>query len=153
MKKWQKTSLLIVFVILLSYIAFMVPYFITSEPSFCGLCHEVKPYVTSWNDSAHKEVKCLFCHEYRGFVGKLHSKSRGLNYVYQHLTGQYTIITRAQIFEQNCIACHLGDYSSYPKATRLDRKHFDFIKNNKPCLDCHRETGHKINIFSREKFK
>lgn len=135
------------------YVLFMTGYFITSTPPFCSACHEVAPYVASWRQTSHKDVPCLYCHEMRGFVGKLESKSRGLNYLYQQWTGQYTIIVRAKIFEQNCIACHLGDYYNFPKAVRMDYKHHDLIKKDVPCLRCHRSTGHKINIFTKEKFK
>ena len=149
--KW-KMLLIITGIVLGSYLLFMGLYFPTSEPSFCASCHEIKSYVQTWRQLPHHDVKCLYCHEFRGFVGKLHSKSRGLNYVYQQWTGQYTIITTAQVFEQNCIACHLGDYWNYPKTKHLDEKHYNFIKQDKPCIQCHREIGHKVNIFSIEKF-
>lgn len=150
---WKKFVLVIILVSVISYVAFMGAYFGTSKPSFCASCHEIKPYVISWRKSPHEDVKCLYCHEFRGFVGKLHSKSRGLNYVYQLWTGQYTITTKAQIFEQNCIACHLGDYWNYPKAKRLDMKHYEYLKDDKSCIQCHRDSGHKVNIFSQQKFK
>jgi nitrate/TMAO reductase-like tetraheme cytochrome c subunit len=135
------------------YLLFMGVYLPTSEPSFCTSCHEIKPYMNSWRNSAHNNVKCLYCHEFRGFVGKLHSKTRGLNYLYQQWTGQYTILTKGQIFEHNCIACHLGDYWNYPNTKKLDMRHFGYIKQNKSCSLCHREPGHKAKIFSSDKFK
>lgn len=150
---WRKVVLIIILVAAGTYVAFMGAYYATSFPSFCDSCHQIKPYYLSWNKSPHNDVGCLYCHEFRGFLGKLHSKSRGLNYVYQQWTGQYTIITQAQIFEQNCIACHLGDYWNYPETKRLDRRHYEFIKSDKSCLHCHRNAGHKVNIFSSEKFK
>lgn len=152
-KPWKKVVLIIALVSGGVYIAFMGAYFATSEPSFCASCHQIKPYVTSWNQSPHKDVKCLYCHEYRGFVGKIESKLRGSNYYYQHITGQYTITAQGTVFEQNCIACHLGDYWNYPKTKRLDMKHYEFIKGDKSCLQCHREAGHKLNIFTQEKFQ
>ncbi len=149
---WKKGALIISVTVLLLYTAFMALYFPTSEPSFCGTCHEIKKYVASWRRSPHQDVKCLYCHEFRGFFGKLHSKSRGLNYVYQQLTGQYTIIAEAIVFEQNCIACHLGDYYNYPDTVRLDSKHYQWLKSDRKCLECHRETGHGINLFSKKDF-
>lgn len=153
MNKWYKYFLLVGSFLALFYLAFMIAYFPTSEPDFCSLCHQVKPYVRAWKESPHKNVKCLYCHEFRGALGKLHSKSRGVNYVYQYFTGQYTVFAQAQIFEGNCIACHLGDYYNYRKTVKLDEKHYSLIKENKSCLECHRETGHKTNLFSKDKFK
>lgn len=153
-KTWKKALLMLALTSLFSYVFFMGVYFVTSEPAFCNSCHEVKPYVPAWKVSVHKEVKCLYCHEFRGFLGKLHSKARGLNYVYQQWTGQYsTVLSKALIFEQNCIACHLGDNHNYPKTKRLNSKHFGFIKADRSCLECHRSTGHAVNIFSKSKFK
>jgi len=154
LKKWHKISIVAASSLILLYLLFMGAYFATSTPTFCGWCHEIKPYEVTWRESPHKNVNCLYCHEFRGFLGKLHSKARGLNYVYQQITGQYTIITTTMgVFEQNCIACHLGDYWNYPKAVRLDMKHYTYIKENKSCLICHREIGHKVNIFNNEKFE
>lgn len=152
-KIWKKALLIITGIAIGLYLLFMGLYFPTSEPSFCASCHQVIPYVTSWRQSPHKDVKCLYCHEFRGFVGKLHSKTRGLNFVYQQWTGQYTIFSKGQVFEQNCIGCHLGDYYNYRKTKRLDSKHYNFIKNDRSCLECHRNSGHEVNIFSKQKFK
>lgn len=152
-KTWKRAVLLIGATCIGLYLLFMAAYYATSVPSFCGACHEVKPYYASWKESPHKDVPCLYCHEYRGFLGKVHSKARGLNYTYQQWTGQYTIITKAWIAEQNCIACHLGDYWNYPEAPRMGKDQYAYIKQNRSCLECHRETGHKVNLFSDEKFK
>lgn len=62
------------------------------------------------------------CHEFRGFLGKIDSKARGLNYYYATVTNQYTMPGGAKVFEQNCIGCHLGDYRQFPEATRLSNE-------------------------------
>ncbi len=146
---WKKLFLILLILFLGGYAAFMGLYFYTSEPSFCLKCHEIKDYVTAWQNSPHKEVKCFFCHEPRGFLGKIHSKSRGLNYVYQQWTNNYTIPTSAIIPESNCIACHLGDNKYYPNAVRLSNEitnHFELIKQDESCLKCHRDAGHATDI-------
>lgn len=152
MKKWQRISLIAVLSLVVGYISFMSLYFITSEPKFCTLCHDTAPYVTSWKKSPHHKVKCLYCHEPRGFLGKIHSKSRGLNFVYQQWTGQYTIFAAGLVFEQNCIACHLGDYGNFPEAPKLDINHYNYLKQDLSCVKCHRDGAHDVNIFTDEKF-
>lgn len=152
-KTWKRVVLIIALLSFGGYIAFMGAYYATSFPSFCGSCHEVTAYYVSWKSSPHNNVNCLYCHEFRGFLGKLHSKSRGLNYLYQHITGQYTITAEGIAFDPNCIACHLGDYWNYPKTKRLNMKHYDLIKQDKSCFQCHKNTGHQVNIFTREKFR
>jgi cytochrome c nitrite reductase small subunit len=156
MISFKKVFIIIGGTLLFTYILFMALYFPTSEPSFCGTCHLVKPYVTSWRESPHKTVKCLFCHEPRGFFGKFHSKSRGLNYVYQQATNQYTALDRAVIFELNCIACHLGDNKQHPNAIKLTNKsvnHYQIIMKKTSCLKCHAETGHKNRFYLNPEFK
>ncbi|AFM41138.1 nitrate/TMAO reductase, membrane-bound tetraheme cytochrome c subunit [Desulfosporosinus acidiphilus SJ4] len=48
------------------YVLFQVGYYATSGPNFCGSCHEVNKYVTSWQTAAHKNVNCLDCHRDTG---------------------------------------------------------------------------------------
>lgn len=152
-------KVLLVFCIFLiaSYILFQIGYVVTSSPSFCARCHEVKPYVTSWKESPHKDVTCLDCHQPRGELGKFHSKARGLNYLLQHLSGNYTVPTYATIFEGNCIACHLGDMKKHPEAVELTNtpkmNHYESITNGESCLKCHRNTGHETDILINEDFR
>lgn len=148
---WKKILLGAGSVLLGLYLLFQVGYYATSGPSFCASCHEVEQYVTSWEDSSHSNINCLQCHQPNGELGKIHAKARGLNYVIQHFSGDYTIPTQAQIFEQNCIQCHLGDDENQPNATKLANtdkvNHYATIKNSQSCLECHREAGHAVDIY------
>lgn len=132
------------------YILFQIGYYATSPPQFCASCHEVEKYVSSWEASVHKKVNCLECHQPNGELGKFHAKARGLNYVFQHFSGDFTVPTRAVIFEQQCIQCHLGDTKKYRNTIRLDNStvnHYESIKNSQSCLECHRETGHGVDLY------
>lgn len=148
---WKKFIIGCGILLVALFALFQVGYVATSEPSFCARCHEVKSYVTSWEASKHKNVKCLECHQPRGELGKVHAKARGLNYVFQHFSGDYTIPTEAVISDHNCIECHLGDRKPYANAIRLKNtskvNHFEVIKKSQSCLDCHRGTGHDVDIY------
>lgn len=148
---WKKLILGNLVIILVLVILFEICYTATSGPYFCARCHEVKKYVTSWETSAHKQVSCLECHQPRGELGKFHAKARGLNYVFQHFSGDYTIPTRALVGDQECLTCHLGDNKAYPETIRLKNtkavNHYETIKNSQSCLDCHRDTGHAVDIY------
>ena len=154
---WKKGLLAFFVFFLISYAVFQIVYFATSSPSFCAKCHEVKPYVTSWKESPHKNVTCLDCHQPRGELGKFHSKARGLNYLQQHMSGNYTVLTKAIIFEGNCIACHFGDMKKHTNATPLANSlkinHYESIKNGESCAKCHRNTGHETDILVNEDLK
>ncbi|EEG76320.1 NapC/NirT family cytochrome c [Dethiobacter alkaliphilus] len=149
--------LIVVAIFVGAYAVFMVAYYATSHPTFfCTKCHFIEPYVASWEEFPHAGVTCLHCHEMRGFVGKLEAKSRGLNYLYTTLTNQYTLPTGAKIFEQNCIGCHLQDYRGYENAPDLataEGDHYEYIRDNRSCLECHRDTGHEINILLKPDFE
>jgi cytochrome c nitrite reductase small subunit len=133
------------------YILFQIGYIVTSEPSFCARCHEVENYVPSWEASSHRTINCLECHQPRGELGKFHAKARGLNYVFQHYSGDFTIPTEAVMSDHNCIECHLGDRKRHPDTIRLKNtskvNHYDSIKNSQSCLECHRDTGHAVDIY------
>ena len=154
---WKKVLLIFCIFLGVSYALFQIGYVVTSSPSFCARCHEVKPYVTSWKESPHKDVTCLDCHQPRGELGKFHSKSRGLNYLLQHMSGNFTVITKAIVFEGNCIACHLGDMKKHTDATPLanssEINHYESINANESCLKCHRTTGHETDILLDEDFR
>lgn len=148
---WKKVILGVGVSLVGLYALFQVGYYATSAPSFCASCHEVDKYVTSWQTSAHKNFNCLECHQPSGELGKFHAKARGLNYVFQHFSGEYTIPTSAPIYEQNCIQCHLGDNKAYPNTIKLTNtpkvNHYETIKKSQSCLECHRETGHAVDIY------
>ena len=143
--------------IVVSFLLFMGTYYATSSPEFCSGCHFLKPYVVSWETSPHEDVHCFKCHEFPGPPGMLHSKSRGIAYVYQtYISKDYTVPTRGIVFESNCIRCHLGDYQEFENAPRMKTQptnHLEIVKKDKSCLDCHNTVGHDINIGLEQEFK
>lgn len=151
MKLYWLVPLVLAGVVLAVYLLFMGLYYPTSSPTgFCARCHYIKPYVESWQESKHAGINCVHCHEHRGFSGKLESKARGSNYFYQHITRQYTMPTKAVVFEQNCIGCHVGDnrrFAQAPRMTNISVNHYEIIRENRSCLECHRDTGHEVNIL------
>lgn len=151
MRTAKIAALVVVVAVIGFYIFFMTTYYVTSHPTmFCARCHFLEPYIASWQESSHAGVNCLHCHEMRGFIGKLESKSRGLNYLYQTLTRQYNIPFRAKIFEENCFSCHFGGYRQYPDAPRITNRgvnHYQLLQENRSCIECHRDSGHEVNIL------
>lgn len=139
---------IITFVI--GYSAFMGLYYYTSTPEFCSSCHYVEPYVISWENSPHKSVNCMGCHEPTGSLGKLHSKARGLNYYFSDKTGNYIkpIIDASFISEEKCFGCHIGEIKDYPNAKKINKntRHLQYIENEQKCINCHNDIGHEVNI-------
>jgi len=81
---------------------------------------------------------------------KIPFQSQGFELVFQHFTGDYTILTSAMVFEQQCVQCHLGDDKRYPDTVRMKNtplvNHYETIKNGQSCLACHRDIGHAVDI-------
>jgi len=122
----------------------------TSQPSFCGTCHEMKSQVTAWSNGPHKDVPCLECHSTPGTVGYVKVKLSGLHQVYTHLTNQVPSQIVANVDPKACIACHTGN-SEYPKAKNIKLtsgalapkiSHAQVLKDNTSCLVCHKSVGH-----------
>ncbi|MCW3490125.1 cytochrome c3 family protein [Dethiobacter alkaliphilus] len=151
MKTVWKIILLVLGVAVGLYLLFTGVYYATyGAVGFCNRCHIIEPYVTSWEEQPHSEVNCMFCHEMRGFVGKLESQARGINNMYQFVTGQYSAPKEGRVFEQNCFSCHVGDFRQFPQAAKLirgDKKHYEIIQENRSCLECHRDVGHGLNLL------
>ncbi|MHB1420066.1 MAG: NapC/NirT family cytochrome c [Bacillota bacterium] len=157
MIKYKKIALIIGATILSVYLLFAVTYYaVTSKSYYCKTCHLIKPYVPSWKEYPHKNVSCMYCHEERGFVGKFDSQTRGINHLYQRVTGQYTVLNQGIVFEENCLYCHLGDNKQFPDSPRLTTKtinHFEVLREGTACLDCHDEVGHKNNFYINPELK
>ncbi|KUO50248.1 MAG: hypothetical protein APF76_11085 [Desulfitibacter sp. BRH_c19] len=146
----------VIIILLITYGSFMGVYYYTSTPEFCSGCHYIKPYVTSWNNSPHQDVNCLQCHEPTGSLGKLHSKSRGLNYYVSDITENYVmpIISASYINNKGCFGCHTGQYPNFPNAVTIknNQDHLEYLKEDRTCSSCHNDTGHETNIGIDEIF-
>ncbi len=128
----------------------------TSTTSFCKSCHEIKPFVLSWKKSPHREVHCWGCHRFRSPSGMVINKVRGISYVYRHFVDNPTVITRALVFEQNCISCHLGEDKKFPNSPMMTNdivNHLEIVKEDKSCEKCHSVTGHENFFGLEERFK
>ncbi|WP_366924479.1 NapC/NirT family cytochrome c [Metallumcola ferriviriculae] len=126
--------------------AFFATYGATSSTDFCKSCHEVKPFVESWEQSPHQEVHCFGCHEYQRPGGFIESKARGLSYLVAYYTQKDPIPVKGIFYESKCISCHLGSNKDFPEAPLLPKEpvdHGDLITRQRPCTECHQNTGHE----------
>lgn len=146
MKGFKKGILVFGLIFLVIYIAFRVTYAFAANPSFCVRCHEVEPYVTSWEKYPHSNVDCEDCHDTRGPFHRLDFTARGLRDVGIHFKGNTSFLMRAVVFDSNCINCHLGTSKPETNAPTMPKDHAKLIKNGVGCNNCHRDTGHKNGL-------
>ena len=153
MKSYQKGTIIVGLIFVVAYTAFRITYAWSSAPSSCNKCHEAEPYTISWENSAHKDIDCLYCHENRGPFHRLDTTFRGIRDIGIHLTGDYSFLIYSIHYDSNCINCHLGDFKPETKAPLMPDNHAAIIKKGQGCNNCHRDTGHKNGLGVDAKFE
>lgn len=123
----------------------------TSQPSFCASCHEIRPYVTSWQQSAHHKTACFTCHAAPGLLNYIGRKVQGVKEVYVHLT-QPEPKPKARITDSVCLSCHSGrqsgeKFGNVPETSETTRMTFSHRlhlakEGLGSCLTCHAGVVH-----------
>lgn len=111
-----------------------------STPGFCGSCHEMKPYLTSWQQSSHKDVNCLNCHSEPGLTGFVKEKIVGMRETIKHFTGFETPI-QGHAFESRCYECH-ENIREVEKGKVVKVPHGLHLDNGMKCSSCHEGFVH-----------
>jgi nitrate/TMAO reductase-like tetraheme cytochrome c subunit len=104
-KRWLITLGLVVFILLV--FAGAAEY--TSQHKFCSICHYMKPFYKSWEQSAHSGIECSKCHYPPGMRSFLRVKLEGLNQVLRYWTKLYLKSKPwAEIPDESCLrpGCH-----------------------------------------------
>jgi cytochrome c nitrite reductase small subunit len=131
----------------------------TSKPEFCATCHQIKPFVDSWQQMSHKDVSCISCHADPGAVGYLKRKLEGAGELYKQATGNFDPNNlHPKVNPESCAACHNGSGKN-PKAkdvvnkgaeettTNLNFIHKRHYEQELSCIDCHKTVAHGKKPF------
>jgi len=153
MQSIKKSLILMALVFLVIYIVYRFSYAWFGNPSSCVKCHEVEPYVVSWDESSHSTVDCRACHEDRGPFHRLDFTVRGIRDIGIHFQGNYSFPMKSVVYDSNCINCHVGDFKPEFEAPTMPKGHAKLIKNGVGCNNCHRDTGHKNGLLVDAKFE
>lgn len=82
----------------------------SSNPHFCGTCHDMNTYFANWKSSAHARagVGCADCHIEPGLRGYLRAKTKGTSELVITLTGTQGFKPVAMVGNESCLAsnCH-----------------------------------------------
>jgi hypothetical protein len=86
--------------ILLSVSYLFLQEVMVTRPAICKYCHFISPYYNKWEQSTHKMVPCLKCHEY----GVLTALSGQLRFI----AGTYNPRPLTNVPDRNCLqsGCH-----------------------------------------------
>ncbi len=147
MKKTRKKKLLFVlgiFVFVLLLFAGTAEY--TSHSKFCSVCHYMKPFYQSWEESAHAGIECSKCHYPPGLRSFLRVKLEGLNQVLRYWTKLYVKSKPwAEIPDESCLrpGCHekrlLEGRVQFRKVVFDHQVHLGDMRRGKKlrCTSCH----------------
>ena len=79
---------------------------VTSTPSFCGTCHNMKPYYESWKHSKHGKIACVECHIAPGLGAEVRKKFEALSMVAKYFTATSGTKPWAEVDDAACLRCH-----------------------------------------------
>lgn len=100
-------ALILLFIALPSGYAFME---YSTKPQFCASCHNMVPYVKSWEDSSHGRagVSCIDCHFEPGVLEKLEGKFKASTQLVKYITSTEGSKPWAQVSDASCMrsGCH-----------------------------------------------
>ncbi|MHB8171086.1 MAG: cytochrome c3 family protein [Thermincolia bacterium] len=138
----------------------------TESPEFCGSCHGMKKAYATWQQSAHRQVKCVSCHAGEGLSGFIQAKVRGGTQALKQFTtapqpGKKVL--RAHVETEKCLNCHqaitrfnevgVRDLTDELIRVGLVVAHDVHRKNEIACLTCHSGIVHSGQINPRPKEK
>jgi len=114
----------------------------TSQPIFCGSCHEMGLHYATWRQSAHHEVGCEECHMMPGAMNMFRSKLGALRLVKRHAAGDVrTTAIQGHVPDVNCRRCHqqTPKLLTYHGLKITHREHWDM---GVACTYCHDRVVH-----------
>ena len=116
---------------------------VTSQPFFCGSCHEMRPEYTTWTVSTHQKVSCVACHIQPGAKNFIEHKVEALNQVYQHIFKKYylPIEIKGEIPSATCLQCHSVRRDVTPERD-IKIPHDVHYAKGISCMTCHRGVAH-----------
>ena len=116
----------------------------------CASCHEIVPSLEAWQQSAHRDVKCVDCHG-TALGNGFHSLKEKSGMLFLHFRDD-PANERVQLNEEGvlqvmeaCIKCHRDEYSSWKAGGHsatyadifLNEKHNSMERPYPDCLRCH----------------
>ncbi len=119
----------------------------SSNPHFCGTCHNMGTYFANWKSSKHAsaQVSCASCHYDPGLSGYLRAKIKGTSQLVQTLTDSAARKPVAQVSNETCLrsGCHSTDQLAHPVMLRTirfeHRGHLGVLARGPQlrCTSCH----------------
>jgi hypothetical protein len=129
---------------LLIFIVLATPWVWASRNTFCGSCHVMEPYYSTWTKSTHANIDCVSCHSGPGIVGQFRGKVALFRYIVVNTVFRPDTIDPGDgIPNSYCTDCHSEHrVPSAGSDIKLPPAHHKMEGNPFRCIDCHRELVH-----------
>lgn len=129
---------------------------LTSLPSFCNLCHIIRPAIKSWEKSTHSKVKCLACHAEPGFLNLLKAKAGAVKEPVLYFTGNYEDPLNKdselakEMSDKPCLECHKikEEEGKTIYAMGIIMNHQAHAEIGLRCTRCHNRVAHPTKGYS-----
>ncbi|RMH02961.1 MAG: hypothetical protein D6702_07400 [Planctomycetota bacterium] len=116
----------------------------TAQPAFCGTCHNMVPYIQTWQASAHRDVACIECHYEPGSLETLEGKFKAITQVAKYITSTESK-PYAEVADESCLrsGCHTVPALEGPiRFGRVSFEHRDHVLEVRrgrelQCTSCH----------------
>ncbi len=119
----------------------------SSQPEFCSSCHIMEPYYSSWQASAHGDVKCIECHFEPGAMGTVLGKFQAISQLAKYVTRTAGTRPWAEVSDASCLTsgCHSMSALEGPvEFGRVTFDHFPHLLETRGkrlrCVTCHSQV-------------
>lgn len=144
--RWKKRLVVLSIILGFLLVLLVVSVQVTSSSKFCAVCHYMKPFYKSWQESSHHNIECSTCHYPPGLRSKIRAKIEGLVMVGRYWTKLY-LKSRpwAEISDQSCLKSGCHEKRLLEGKVRFNKIIFDHtihltdLKRGKKlrCTSCH----------------
>lgn len=134
---------------------FAAPLWLTSSPSRCASCHEMRPYYESWLASSHRGAapNCAYCHAKPGVVGFVAYELGAYHDVVAHFSGAQ--VRTDGVNSPSVASCSRSDCHSLNRETsnagdiKINHR-LHVTRSAIPCTRCHPGAVHE-GVGGRQK--
>jgi hypothetical protein len=150
-RTWARVVGVVALVLVVAVVAFDL---VTASPRLCSSCHEMRPRVASWRQSAHVGVTCWECHQtprpWYAYPLTLADRTRILaRDVRAHSSWDTTAAVDGPVAgvppvgDEVCLQCHEPNRKA-TSGFRIKINHVEHAKRNGSCVSCHVRTAHPL---------
>ncbi len=124
----------------------------SSNPLFCGTCHDMGTYFANWKASPHgaAQIGCATCHYEPGLRGYARAKLQGVSELVLTLTGTQAHKPAAAVSDHTCLSSGCHSTAELARVRRVSGKYFfSHATHTGPlsrgpelrCGSCHTDVG------------